>query len=89
MYINPFVAGVIATSMVELIIVIAIAIFKRAEKQTGTTWAFTARQFAFGGATFVNPVIYIVCRYRDWETDRKSTRLNSSHEIPSRMPSSA
>ena len=29
-----------------------------------------------------------VC-YRDWETDRKSTRLNSSHEIPSRMPSSA
>ena len=28
-------------------------------------------------------------RYRDWETDRKSTRLNSCHEIPSRMPSSA
>ena len=28
-------------------------------------------------------------RYRDWETDRKSTRLNSSLEIPSRMPSSA
>ena len=28
-------------------------------------------------------------QYRDWETDRKSTRLNSSHEIPSRMPSSA
>ena len=28
-------------------------------------------------------------KYRDWETDRKSTRLNSSHEIPSRMPSSA
>ena len=27
--------------------------------------------------------------YRDWETDRKSTRLNSIHEIPSRMPSSA
>ena len=27
--------------------------------------------------------------YRDWETDRNSTRLNSSHEIPSRMPSSA
>ena len=31
-------------------------------------------------------------QYRDWETstpDRKSTRLNSSHEIPYRMPSSA
>ena len=27
--------------------------------------------------------------YRDWETDRKSTRLNSSHYRASRMPSSA
>ena len=27
--------------------------------------------------------------YRDWETDRKSTRLNSSHSARSRMPSSA
>ena len=31
--------------------------------------------------------MYIV--YRDWETDRKSTRLNSSHLKLSRMPSSA
>ena len=31
--------------------------------------------------------IYIL--YRDWETDRKSTRLNSSHSAKSRMPSSA
>ena len=29
------------------------------------------------------------CAYRDWETDRKSTRLNSSHSAKSRMPSSA
>ena len=29
------------------------------------------------------------CLYRDWETDRKSTRLNSSHITRSRMPSSA
>ena len=28
-------------------------------------------------------------KYRDWETDRKSTRLNSSHSAKSRMPSSA
>ena len=28
-------------------------------------------------------------RYATAELDRKSTRLNSSHEIPSRMPSSA
>ena len=34
--------------------------------------------------------IYSVCMpYRDWETDRKSTRLNSSHSAKSRMPSSA
>ena len=33
------------------------------------------------------PIIYT--NYRDWETDRKSTRLNSSHITRSRMPSSA
>ena len=32
---------------------------------------------------------YVLLRYRDWETDRKSTRLNSSHSAKSRMPSSA
>ena len=32
---------------------------------------------------------YNVVIYRDWETDRKSTRLNSSHSAKSRMPSSA
>ena len=31
----------------------------------------------------------IIKSYRDWETDRKSTRLNSSHSAKSRMPSSA
>ena len=31
----------------------------------------------------------LVNSYRDWETDRKSTRLNSSHSGESRMPSSA
>ena len=30
-----------------------------------------------------------ISAYRDWETDRKSTRLNSSHSRASRMPSSA
>ena len=33
--------------------------------------------------------IILCCSYRDWETDRKSTRLNSSHLKLSRMPSSA
>ena len=32
---------------------------------------------------------YHIANYRDWETDRKSTRLNSSHRSLSRMPSSA
>ena len=33
--------------------------------------------------------IFLWAQYRDWETDRKSTRLNSSHLKLSRMPSSA
>ena len=37
----------------------------------------------------VDAVILWWLRYRDWETDRKSTRLNSSHSRASRMPSSA
>ena len=35
------------------------------------------------------PIGYTITKYRDWETDRKSTRLNSSHSAKSRMPSSA
>ena len=31
----------------------------------------------------------IMLAYRDWETDRKGTRLNSSHSGEARMPSSA
>ena len=56
---------------------------------------------AMCGCVFTGPVslcilapIPFVCGfpvvpYRDWETDRKSTRLNSSHEFVTRMPSSA
>ena len=35
------------------------------------------------------PFVWVNFLYRDWETDRKSTRLNSSHITRSRMPSSA
>ena len=38
---------------------------------------------------FLTGVAVGVLDYRDWETDRKSTRLNSSHSAKSRMPSSA
>ena len=41
-----------------------------------------------GNLTWGESVI-IALPYRDWETDRKSTRLNSSHSGEPRMPSSA
>ena len=44
---------------------------------------------AGGGLTYSNYQGEQVLMYRDWETDRKSTRLNSSHSAKSRMPSSA
>ena len=37
----------------------------------------------------VKSIVFTQQHYRDWETDRKSTRLNSSHRSLSRMPSSA
>ena len=44
----------------------------------------------FGNAdTAATGSIEVEPTYRDWETDRKSTRLNSSHRSLSRMPSSA
>ena len=46
------------------------------------TWATRYEPFT----TFITLGI---TAYRDWETDRKSTRLNSSHRSLSRMPSSA
>ena len=46
-----------------------------------TTWTYNA---AYG----VWRITSTIC-YRDWETDRKSIRLNSSHLKLSRMPSSA
>ena len=39
--------------------------------------------------SFSQAITSFFARYRDWETDRKSTRLNSSHRSLSRMPSSA
>ena len=55
-------------------------------------WAYIAAIVA-ALAPVLSPLVPglqdLATAYRDWETDRKSTRLNSSHEIPSRMPSSA
>ena len=47
------------------------------------------RQLYDLGIVRATSVGFIEKAYRDWETDRKSTRLNSSHSGESRMPSSA
>ena len=47
---------------------------------------FTLSKWSLIGVQYT--IYYDLC-YRDWETDRKSTRLNSSHSAKSRMPSSA
>ena len=46
--------------------------------------ALAVRALASAGHT-----VYASMREATGRKDRKSTRLNSSHEIPSRMPSSA
>ena len=48
---------------------------------------FRARQVHDTEVVGLSPVEAAAAR--DQNLDRKSTRLNSSHEIPSRMPSSA
>ena len=46
--------------------------------------------YSEGALGELNPTLKTVLEsYRDWETDRKSSRLNSSHITRSRMPSSA
>ena len=52
------------------------------------TWSVSVSKF-FGGMHVAYGGWVVWIRYRDWETDRKSTRLNSSHRSLSRMPSSA
>ena len=53
------------------------------------------RFYVMGGSVIQNATTIVAegwkgsINYRDWETDRKSTRLNSSHSAKSRMPSSA
>ena len=63
--------------------------------QSGFAGGEAAALGQMGGSIAFNTVLgreqtyYFNVRYRDWETDRKSTRLNSSHRSLSRMPSSA
>ena len=39
------------------------------------------QEFLDGVRSFSHPVVAYDAAYRDWETDRKSTRLNSSHRL--------
>ena len=50
---------------------------------------YAASELLVGNITKIVITRPYVAKYRDWETDRKSTRLNSSHSAKSRMPSSA
>ena len=50
---------------------------------------FLSNIMAILGLTMIGYSVFFFNAYSDWETDRKSTRLNSSHEFVSRMPSSA
>ena len=62
-------------------------------KGYGMTEVASAATVAAGNVTKPGsvgiPMLNTVVSIFEPGTDRKSTRLNSSHEIPSRMPSSA
>ena len=63
-----------------------------ADKTSENTAADTSKVNGISSSTVINNISTAqstATTYRDWETDRKSTRLNSSHITRSRMPSSA
>ena len=60
-----------------------------ANLNNGLTGNVTTNSAGTGTLNLVGSNNQAVKQYRDWETDRKSTRLNSSHRSLSRMPSSA
>ena len=63
---------------------------KNAYRLAGSNQLLLCRACSMGDSKFVQDINSPNMEgYRDWETDRKSTRLNSSHSAKSRMPSSA
>ena len=51
-----------------------------------TIWLYIV---VMAGVTYLIRMLPLALLRKKLRKDRKSTRLNSSHEIPSRMPSSA
>ena len=65
------------------------SVLQRPFKCSGIGAAAIAGVGSLIGGLFGSSGFRDAAAYRDWETDRKSTRLNSSHRSLSRMPSSA
>ena len=64
-------------------------ISERGPKAANLIWHLTDHNPSLKSAVGKFTELNVEGDYRDWETDRKSTRLNSSHSAKSRMPSSA
>ena len=60
------------------------AVFHPTIRNNSTMGGYSSRKYLIEGANRPDNT-----ESADFPLDRKSTRLNSSHEIPSRMPSSA
>ena len=58
-------------------------------KENGCDVTINDELVMLGNRFYIKATASLTNSYRDWETDRKSTRLNSSHRSLSRMPSSA
>ena len=70
---------------------ILIKLFNQEAPNTVANFVTLANEGFYDGLNFHRVIAGFMAQsgYRDWETDRKSTRLNSSHSGESRMPSSA
>ena len=85
----PAVQGGVSDTLVnELNAIITDPDFRETFRENMISYNRVLAEGKFKLSSYMNAVMH-VSFYRDWETDRKSTRLNSSHSAKSRMPSSA
>ena len=84
-------------AFIEALILLVIVMVEAGMEQNNPDFIACSLLFAMGlqnslVTSISNAIVrttHLTGLYRDWETDRKSTRLNSSHSAKSRMPSSA